>query len=140
MRSLLHGSVLSFCACAAPAPTVSTMTQWHHAPGYTELSAPDLETTRRFYTGAFGWAFTDYGPEYAGICVDGQEVGGIRLDAEAPRTAPLPVLYSADLESTLASVEGAGGTIVRPIFSFPGGRRFHFTDPAGNELAVWSDR
>ena len=79
----------------------------------------------------------DYGPDYAGIQGDGREVGGFRVDAATPPGGPLVVLYSEDLDVTLARVREAGGQVVREPFDFPGGRRFHFHDPSGNELAVW---
>jgi len=100
----------------------------------------DLEAAKAFYAGAFGWSFVDYGPEYAGIRGEGKEVGGLRRDDEVRPGGPLVILYSADLEGSLDAVTAAGGTIVTPIAPFPGGRRFGFADPAGNELAVWSDR
>ncbi|MBS3648220.1 VOC family protein [Pseudaminobacter sp. 19-2017] len=106
---------------------------------YLELPAVGgtLDSAKAFYSAAFGWSFTDYGPTYAAFD-EGLE-GGFQADgAEAP-AKPLPVLYSEALEETLAAVEEGGGKIVRPIFSFPGGRRFHFIDPAGNELAVWGE-
>lgn len=96
----------------------------------------DLAPLKRFYGEAFGWAFTDYGPTYAAM--DEGLDGGFDT-AAAPDAKPLVVLYAHDLEAMLARVTGAGGAITRPIFPFPGGRRFHFTDPAGNELAVWSE-
>lgn len=102
---------------------------------YLELPGGALPATKRFYADAFGWGFTDYGPSYAAYS-EGLD-GGFDADAEAPK--PLPVLFAKDLEAMLARVTEAGGEIVRPIFSFPGGRRFHFRDPAGNELAVWSE-
>jgi len=104
---------------------------------YLELPAGGgtLDRVKNFYSAAFSWTFTDYGPTYSAFD-EGLE-GGF---AATPATAkPLPVLYSTNLEETLDAVEKAGGTIVKPIFSFPGGRRFHFTDPAGNELAVWGE-
>ena len=107
---------------------------------YLELPATGgtIDLVKSFYASAFGWTFTDYGPTYAAFD-EGLE-GGFQADgAEAPKK-PLPVLYAARLEAALTAVESAGGKIVLPIFTFPGGRRFHFTDPAGNELAVWSDR
>ncbi len=106
---------------------------------YLELPATGgaIDSVKAFYAAAFSWSFTDYGPGYAAFS-EGLD-GGFQADpAEAP-VKPLPVLYSEDLEATLAAVEAAGGTIVRPIFPFPGGRRFHFSDPAGNELAVWGE-
>lgn len=103
---------------------------------YLELPGGDLAGTREFYEDAFGWTFTDYGPGYSAFS-EGLDGG---FDAEARRGGPpLPVLYAHDLEAMLETVEAAGGVVVQPIFSFPGGRRFHFTDPAGNELAVWSE-
>ena len=111
----------------------------HHAIDYLEFTVRDLGEAKRFYTAAFGWAFTDYGPTYAGIRGAEREVGGM-AEAEAPRTGgPLVILYSDDLEASQRAVEAAGGTISTPPFSFPGGRRFHFLDPSGNELAVWGE-
>ena len=106
---------------------------------YLELSATGgtLDSVKAFYAAAFAWSFTDYGPTYSAFD-EGLE-GGFQSDSAEAAGKPLPVLYSADLEESLAAVESAGGRIVRPIFSFPGGRRFHFTDPAGNELAVWGE-
>ncbi|HWK65271.1 MAG TPA: VOC family protein [Rhizobiaceae bacterium] len=104
---------------------------------YLEMPATGstLDSTKAFYSAAFGWSFTDYGPTYSAFD-EGLEGGFDAHAAEAP-AKPLPVIYSESLEETLATVENAGGTIVRPVFSFPGGRRFHFRDPSGNELAVW---
>lgn len=105
---------------------------------YLEMPAGNgsLDSVKSFYARAFSWSFTDYGPGYSAFSegVDGGFDGNPGSSAK-----PLPVLYSDALEDTLKAVEEAGGTIVRPIFPFPGGRRFHFTDPAGNELAVWSE-
>lgn len=103
---------------------------------YLELPALGLPETKAFYTAAFGWAFQDYGPSYAAFN-EGLD-GGFDSDPEKS-AAPLPILYAHDLEAMLVRVEAAGGVIVRPIFAFPGGRRFHFHDPSGNELAVWSE-
>ncbi|MDP3659988.1 VOC family protein [Phenylobacterium sp.] len=103
---------------------------------YLEMPGGEVPATKQFYGAAFGWTFTDYGPEYAAF-EQGLDGG---FDASAPSgQAPLPVLYASDLEAMAAKVEAAGGTIIRAIFAFPGGRRFHFRDPAGNELAVWSE-
>jgi len=111
----------------------------HHALDYVEFTVHDLAEAKRFYTAAFGWAFTDYGPSYAGIQGADREVGGL-AEAETPRTGgPLVILYSDDLEASLRAVEAAGGTVSTPPFAFPGGRRFHFRDPSGNELAVWAE-
>lgn len=106
---------------------------------YLELPAGNgsLDSAKSFYARAFGWSFTDYGPTYSAFS-EGLD-GGFDADPAAVR-APLPVLYSAQIEHMQEAVTEAGGTITRPIFAFPGGRRFHFTDPAGNELAVWSDK
>ena len=106
---------------------------------YLEMSATGatLDSTKAFYSAAFGWSFTDYGATYAAF--DEGLDGGFQADTSEARPAPLPVLYSEELEATLAAVEAAGGVILQPIYSFPGGRRFHFRDPAGNELAVWGE-
>jgi predicted enzyme related to lactoylglutathione lyase len=111
---------------------------------YIEFPATDLAATKGFYQQAFGWKFTDYGPEYAAF-EDGRLDGGFHAGNEARRaagegTGTLVVLFAVDLADAEARVRRAGGTIVTPPFSFPGGRRFHFADPSGNELAVWSDR
>jgi predicted enzyme related to lactoylglutathione lyase len=96
-----------------------------------------LDSVKAFYSAAFSWSFTDYGPTYSAFD-EGLE-GGFQADATEASAKPLPVLYSENLDETFAAVESAGGRIVKPIFSFPGGRRFHFADPAGNELAVWGE-
>lgn len=101
---------------------------------YLEMPGGDLPAVKAFYAKAFGWTFIDYGPSYAAFN-EGLE-GGFQAET-APAAVPLPVLYANDLEAMLDKVQAAGGMILRPIFSFPGGRRFHFRDPAGNELAVW---
>lgn len=107
---------------------------------YIELPATDIATTKRFYIDAFGWKFTDYGPDYTSF-EDGRLTGGFRKQEEGGTGGgALVVIYAVDLEGARRRVESAGGKVVRPIFSFPGGRRFHFTDPSGNELAVWSER
>jgi uncharacterized protein len=96
-----------------------------------------LAEVKSFYAKAFGWTFIDYGPSYAAFD-EGLE-GGFDASDESAKAPPLPVLFSEDLEKSLDAVVKAGGKIVRPIFAFPGGRRFHFTDPSGNELAVWAE-
>lgn len=109
--------------------------------GYLEMPGGDLPATKAFYTAAFGWTFVDYGPTYAGFGEAGLD-GGFQADASdpsAPKVA-LPIVYADDLEAMLARVVAAGGLITIPIFTFPGGRRFHFRDPAGNDLAVFSER
>ena len=113
------------------------MSHQHHAIDYVELSAPDLDAARAFYTAAFGWTFNDYGPEYAGIqgpAADSAEVGGLAVNGPAH---PLVILYSDNLDATVEAVVSAGGTVLTGPYDFPGGRRFHFADPSGNELAVW---
>jgi predicted enzyme related to lactoylglutathione lyase len=109
----------------------------HHRINYVEFSAEDLAVIKDFYTTAFGWQFTDYGPDYVAFS-DGSLDGGFERGSSLGKKGALVILYSDDLEKTLETVEKAGGTIVKPIFAFPGGKRFHFADPAGNELAVWS--
>lgn len=111
---------------------------------YIEFPATDIEASKRFYGDAFGWKFQDYGPDYTSFH-DGNLAGGFNTGADAsgfgqPRTrGTLVVIYAAALEDTYAKVQAAGGKIVKEIFGFPGGRRFHFADPNGNELAVWSE-
>ncbi len=113
---------------------------------YVELPGGDLATTKAFYSAAFGWGFTDYGPSYAGFEDAGLDGGlaGLAADTEAGEgapttTVPLVILRADDLETALDRVTAAGGTVTAPIFDFPGGRRFHFRDPAGNELGVWGE-
>lgn len=104
---------------------------------YVELpSASAHELTRAFYNKAFGWTFTDYGLDYSAL--EGGAVSvGLQGDREEALSAPLPVIRVDDLETAFDAVTKAGGHIAKPIFSFPGGRRFHFIDPGGNEMAVW---
>jgi len=113
----------------------------HHAIDYVEIGVDDLGAARAFYAAAFGWSFNDHGPAYAGIrWSDGEgEVGGLNAERAAGTGGPLVLLWSADLDATAAAVVAAGGAVVVGSYPFPGGRRFHFTDPAGNELAVWGD-
>ena len=107
---------------------------------YVEFAARDVAAAKKFYSAAFGWAFTDYGPDYTSF-TDGRLSGGFRADAAAPtRTNPLIVIFADDLERAQAAVAKAGGKIIVAPHEFPGGRRFHFTDLNGLELAVWSDR
>ena len=119
-------------------------THRHHTIDYIELTVTDLEHAKRFYRTAFGWEFNDYGPAYAGIKDpaggDAPEVGGLRVDAATRPGGPLVLLFSNDLDRTVADVTGAGGKVVSGPYPFPGGRRFHFTDPSGNELGVWAER
>ncbi|MER7011132.1 VOC family protein [Saccharopolyspora sp. NPDC000359] len=115
--------------------------QQHHALDYVEIPVTDFAAAKAFYGAAFGWEFTDYGPgpAYVGIRGSGDaEVGGFRLVDEATSGGPLVLLYSADLDASARAVRDAGGTVTQGPYEFPGGRRFHFHDPAGNELGVWS--
>jgi len=114
----------------------------HEQINYVEFPSRDLEKTKAFFIEAFGWKFTDYGPEYTAFSGAGLDGGFFLGDMYSSTTsgAGLIVLYSSDLEDTLQKVERCGAKVVKSIFPFPGGRRFHFTEPCGNEFAVWSDR
>jgi len=105
---------------------------------YIEFPALDAGKSKEFYATAFGWKFEDYGPQYTSFH-DGRLAGGFSAHETERPAKPLVVIYAADLEAAQRAVEQAGGKITRAVFSFPGGRRFHFTDPSGNELAVWSE-
>ena len=105
---------------------------------YIEFKTNDLQAIKRFYTTCFNWKFTDYGPAYTSFSESGIEGGFEQTDQEIKNGA-LVVLYHSNLETVRQKIVDAGGAITKDIFSFPGGRRFHFTDPAGNELAVWSE-
>ena len=105
---------------------------------YLELPVGDLNATQSFYEDALGWTFARFGPSYASTTTGDTDLG-LQADAAEATASMLPVIQVDDLEATLARVETAGGEVTRPIFAFPGGRRFHFRDPAGNELAVWSE-
>ena len=109
---------------------------------YIEFAAEDLDKAKKFYGEVFGWKFTDYGADYCAFN-DGALDGGFYrspLVSDSGSGAALVVLYADELETTFNRVLSHGGVIKKPVFSFPGGRRFHFLDPNGNELAVWSDR
>ena len=106
---------------------------------YIEIAATDIAATKKFYQGVFGWTFTDYGPDYTSF-EDGRITGGFYKADSARPGSVLVVIFGTDLEAMERKVRGAGAKIVKPIFSFPGGRRFHFADPSGNELAIWSDK
>jgi predicted enzyme related to lactoylglutathione lyase len=106
---------------------------------YIELPIVDLIEAKSFYGSVFGWKFVDYGPDYTSFN-DGRLDGGFRKEPKVQRGGPLIIIYSINLEHIKDKVKSAGGTIVQDIFDFPGGRRFHFTDPSGNELAIWSDK
>lgn len=106
---------------------------------YIEFTCKNIMEIKAFYSKAFGWTFTDYGPDYTAFN-DGRLDGGFYHSIEhVPAANPLVILYTEQLEKVLADVEAAGGTITKEIFPFPGGRRFHFADPDGNVLAVWSE-
>ena len=113
----------------------------HGKIDYVEFPAKDIPATKAFFQTVFGWEFKDYGPDYVAFANQGINGGFYKSELCSIREqgAALVVLYSNDLEATQENVEQAGGVISTPIFSFPGGRRFHFLEPSGNELAVWSD-
>jgi predicted enzyme related to lactoylglutathione lyase len=102
---------------------------------YVELPVTDIEAAKSFYEAAFGWSLTGFGPTYAATMTGDTDVG-LQADPSETTKAPLAVIDVDDLDAALAAVEQAGGTVTRPVFAFPGGKRFHFTDPSGNELAV----
>lgn len=114
----------------------------NHCMDYIEFPATSMEATKLFYHEVFSWDFKDWGPNYISFH-DGRNAGGFTTEARvatgSKTTGVLVVLYSANLEDTYNKVKGTGARIVREIFEFPGGRRFHFADPNGNELAVWSE-
>lgn len=112
----------------------------HHKINYIEFPAHDLATTKTFFIKVFGWSFQDFGPDYTAFTGQGTDGGFYQSDLKSSSTdgAALVVLYSDNLEKTEALVKEAGGKVIVDIFDFPGGRRFHFTEPSGNELAVWS--
>ena len=114
----------------------------HEKINYLEFPARDLENTKSFFSDVFDWVFEDYGAEYAAFSNAGLEGGFFKSGqcASTKNGSALVVFYSAELEKTQAKIENAGGNIVKNIFSFPGGRRFHFSDPSNNEYAVWSDK
>jgi uncharacterized protein len=105
---------------------------------YIEFPASDIAATKQFYAAVFGWEFTDYGPDYTSFS-DGRLSGGFTTATGVTAPGPLVVLYAVDLEGVQTDVKSAGGEVTQPIYEFPGGKRFHFRDPNGNELAVWSD-
>ncbi len=113
----------------------------HEKINYIEFPAKDLAATKQFFKAAFSWSFVDYGTEYVALKDAGIDGGFYQSDLtmSAAQGSALIVLYSDNLEATQVKISSAGGTIIKDIFSFPGGRRFHFADPNGNEFAVWSD-
>lgn len=106
---------------------------------YVEFSTDNMQRARAFYEGVFGWEFTDWGPDYMSFS-DGRLGGGFSRGERPSGGGPLVVVYAVDLAAIETTVVEHGGTIVQETFSFPGGRRFHFADPCGNVLAVWSDQ
>ncbi len=114
----------------------------HEKIDYVEFPSNNLAATKAFFEAAFGWSFTDYGPEYTAFSNEGLDGGFFKAELAASTTAgsALIVFYSEQLEQTREKVMAAGGRILKEIFAFPGGRRFHFAEPSGNEFAVWSDK
>ena len=114
----------------------------HEKLDYVEFPARDLVATRAFFQTVFGWEFDNFGEDYCAFAGQGLDGGFYRssLYSTTQSGAALLVFYSENLEDTRARIEAAGGRIVKPIFEFPGGRRFHFCEPSDNEFAVWSDR
>jgi predicted enzyme related to lactoylglutathione lyase len=122
----------------------------HEKINYIEFPAKDIIATKAFFTQVFGWLFVDYGPEYTAFSesqADAATNRGIEggffqsdLHSSTKMGSALTVFYSDNLEQTQTKIEQAKGSIIKPIFSFPGGRRFHFSDPSDNEFAVWSDQ
>ena len=113
----------------------------HDKLNYVEFPCTSINKTKAFFGQAFGWSFVDYGPDYTSFSNQGLDGGFFKsaMSASTKTGSALLVFYSARLEETLAKVQSAGGVVIHPIFSFPGGRRFHFTEPSGNEFAVWSE-
>ena len=113
----------------------------HHRIDYVEFASTDPQASCDFFASVFGWRFTWYGPDYVAFHGAGLEGGIYRADlrSRACDGGALIVFYSRDLDASLALVRQHGASISKPVFSFPGGRRFHFLEPAGNELAIWSD-
>ena len=113
----------------------------HEKLNYVEFPAKDLGATKAFFEAAFSWAFTDYGPDYTAFSGQGLDGGFYKSDLNSTiaKGSALLVFYSGNLEETLNTVKHAGGEVIKAVFSFPGGRRFHFVEPSGNEFAVWSE-
>ena len=114
----------------------------HEQINYVEFPTTDLKATKAFFSEVFGWSFEDFGEEYTAFSDEGLDGGFFKADLTVSTAtgSALIVFYSKILEDTQTKIETAGGTINKPIFDFPGGRRFHFTEPSGNEYAVWSDK
>jgi len=114
----------------------------HEKINYVEFPAQDLDSTKKFFSTVFGWTFKDYGADYLAFSDQGLDGGFYKSDltVSTDKGSALIVFFSNELEQTLEKINRAGGRIIKPIFPFPGGRRFHFSDPNGNEYAVWSDQ
>ena len=114
----------------------------HEKINYIELPAKNIQTTKDFFTKVFDWSFMDYGAEYIAFSNEGIDGGFYKSDLSisTAKGSALIIFYSNDLEATQSKIEIAGGSIIKSIFEFPGGHRFHFSDPNGNEFAVWSDK
>jgi len=114
----------------------------HEKINYVEFPSSNIQQTKRFFTDVFGWEFVDYGSEYTAFSKQGLDGGFYQSDLKSSTEngSALVVFYSDDIEATREKIKKSGGTIIKPIFEFPGGRRFHFAEPAGNEFAVWSDK
>ena len=145
VRTIVGGvAVVSVCllplACGSGEEEMTVdQAQHDRRVDYVEFTTTDMDRTKAFYSEIFGWEFTDYGPDYSSFS-DGRLQGGFVLGEQVVRGGALVVIYATDLEALVPQVKQHGGAIVQEIFEFPGGRRFHFTDPSGNELAIWSDR
>ena len=122
---------------------MSDLTNQHEKINYIELPASDIAAVKQFFTAVFDFKFTDYGPEYSAFSAESAGIEGgffkAPLSSSTHLGSALIVFFSNELEKTQLKVESAGGDVNKPIFEFPGGRRFHFLDPCGNEWAVWSD-
>jgi len=118
------------------------MSTTHEKINYLEFPSKNIELTKKFFRDAFDWSFQDYGPEYTAFSNAGIDSGFFKSDlmVSTQKGSVLVVIYSDTLEETQEKIKRVGGEIIEPIFSFPGGRRFHFADPNGNEYAVWSDK
>ncbi|VAX01115.1 Glyoxalase family protein [hydrothermal vent metagenome] len=114
----------------------------HEKINYIEFPTKDINASKSFFSSVFNWSFVDYGPEYTAFSNEGVDGGFFKsnLTVSSQSGSALVVFYSKALETTLEKIQQFGGLIIKDIFSFPGGRRFHFTDPSGNEFAVWSDK
>ncbi|MDO6568906.1 VOC family protein [Alteromonas sp. 1_MG-2023] len=114
----------------------------HEKLNYVELGTLNISSTKQFFEAVFGWTFTDYGPEYTAFSDQGLDGGFFKAEqaSTTDKGGALLVFYSADIRQTLDKVKAAGGEVVQSIFEFPGGCRFHFVEPGGNEFAVWSEK